>query len=64
MKKLLLTSLLCLGLASPAFAADPPVEPKKSCCEKMKESGKDCCPEKADAAHGGHADHAMDAPKG
>jgi len=51
-------------MASPAFAADPPVEPKKCCCEKMKESGKDCCPEKADAAHGGHADHAMDAPKG
>jgi hypothetical protein len=66
MKKMLLTTLACFGLSGAAFAADAPPAPEKCCCEKMKDKGMDCCPEKGkggDEGHEGHEDHKMEAPK-
>ncbi|MCA1662224.1 MAG: hypothetical protein LC648_08765 [Novosphingobium sp.] len=63
MKKLLVTITACLAVPGIAFAAEPPAKPKECCCEKMKETGKDCCPEKDKMKHEGHGDHKMDAPK-
>ena len=61
MKKLILAA--CLAVPGVAFAAEPPAKPKECCCEKMKEAGKECCPEKGDMKHDEHGDHKMDAPK-
>jgi len=67
MKKALIAIAASLALPGIAFAAEPPAKPKECCCEKMKESGKDCCAEmgkhKEGAEHEGHGDHKMEAPK-
>ena len=64
MKKIFLTAVACLALPAAAFAAEPPANPEKCCCEKMKkEDGKGCCAEKDKAEHDTHADHKMGAPK-
>jgi hypothetical protein len=61
MRKILITMAACVALPGIAFAAEPP-KSEKCCCEKMKESGKDCCAEK-DKAHEGHGEHKMEMPK-
>ena len=63
MKRLTLAAAAFLALPATAFAAEPPVEPKKCCCEKMQKDGKDCCADKDKAEQDPHAGHKMDTPK-
>lgn len=57
MSKSLLIGLVAIGMSGAAFAADPPTRPKECCCDKMKEQGKACCPEKGKEGHEGHSGH-------